>query len=50
MNQKPFVVNVGHTPTGRARNRRFATLAEALAFVSEVSRRSGIVLSIVRVS
>lgn len=43
-----FRVHVGHTKTGRDRWRKFATLAEASAFCSEVFDRTGIVLSIVR--
>ena len=42
-----FLVNVGFTETGRARNRRFSTLDEARAFVSRAFDRTGVVLSIV---
>lgn len=42
-----YIVNVGYTRSGRARNRRFATLSDAIVFVSRVFNRTGIVLSIV---
>lgn len=46
---KIFKVHTGYDRCGRERNQYFATMADARAYCEYVFKRSGFVLSIVRV-